>query len=303
MKTTAVFKSLLALTLVTGIQARAVIIAGGDGTGNTTGTGVSGWDYVGKISNVGSPSSVTYLGNSWFITANHVKQLDNPTSVVFNASTYSIDPSSWTRITNSTGTGADLIMFRVNGSIGLSNVTVRSAPVSSGASVTMIGNGLDRYPDLYTLSLPGPDEYYYGVKSSSYHKRWGTNTIEGDGGWVSEGYGTTKTFFTDFDYVNGEAQGITYDSGGGVFLGASGAFELAGIMISATNVYTINGTNAVMLAGGNNQYAGSMTYMADLSVYSNQIFQTIPEPTTALLLLSTGFLFGALHRYQRRRGR
>lgn len=288
---------LLSVLFLSAVTARAVIIAGGDGTGNTNApSGDQGWSYVGRLSNV--PSSVTYVGNQWFITANHIKVLDNPSSVLLNGSTYSIVSDSWTRITNSTGTGADLIMFRVFGNVGLASLTVSASSLSSGTGVTMIGNGLNRYPDLRTLSLPGPDETFYHIKSgtSNTAKRWGTNTIEGDGGMLDIGYGITESLFTDFDYVAGEAQGAIYDSGGGVFANNAGSWELAGIMLSISNLYTISGTNAVMLTGGNNSYGGSATYLADLSVYRDQINQVIPEPTTGILLAGIGIVFGVIKR-------
>ena len=78
------YRSIIAFALLGGIQvAQAVIVAGGDGTQNTTApSGDQGWSNVGRISN--KPSSVTYISNNWFITANHIKELDTPTNVIFN---------------------------------------------------------------------------------------------------------------------------------------------------------------------------------------------------------------------------
>ena len=63
-----------------------------------------------------------------FITANHIKVLDNPTGVLLGGSSYSIDPNSWMRLQNSMGGGVDLIMFRVVGAnVGLAGLTGRTS--------------------------------------------------------------------------------------------------------------------------------------------------------------------------------
>lgn len=285
-------------------MAQAVIIAGGNGSGNTTGTGAPGWDYVGKISSAnGASSSVTYLGNSWFVTANHVKQLDNPTGVVLNATSYAIDSSSWRRITNSSGSGADLILFKVNSSVaGLSAVTIASNTPSTGAALTMIGNGLNRATSLTTwyvdttpsswvwstTNFAGADKTYQGYNSASgTTKRWGANTVNGAIDAINDGYGITDTFYTDFDNVAGEAQGATYDSGGGVFTGTTSNWQLAGVMMT---VGTYNSQPA------NTAVFGDVTYVADLTAYRDQINQVIPEPTTAVLLAGVGIVFGVIKR-------
>ena len=41
---------------------------------------------------------------------------------------------------------------------------------------------------------------------------------------------------------------------------------------------------------------GDVTYVADLSKYSSQINQVIPEPTTAILLVGVAFVFGVIKR-------
>lgn len=273
------------------VRAQAVIVAQGDGMQNTSApTGGQGWDYVGRITSPSNdaPSSVTYIDNNWFITAYHINQLDSPvTGVSLDGSPYTINQSSWTRITNSTGSNADLIMFRVEESVGLDTMSVSAASPSVGQAVTMIGNGLDRHPDLLSLSLPGPDEYYYHLKSGTANtsKRWGSNTSEGDYGVLDQGYGATDAFYTDFDNVADEGQGATWDSGGGVFVDNGTGWELAGLMLGVGNLYSIGGTNAVMLTEGNPANAGSETYIADLSVYVDQINATtaIPEPSVLVL--------------------
>ncbi|QBG48260.1 hypothetical protein EGM51_12975 [Verrucomicrobia bacterium S94] len=99
-------------------NAGAVIVAGGDGAQNTNApAGGQGWDYVGRIDHSSKYSGVTYVSNNWFITAYHIKSLDDPTGVLLGDNRYAIDPNSWTRLTNSVGDEADLIMFRVVGGL------------------------------------------------------------------------------------------------------------------------------------------------------------------------------------------
>jgi hypothetical protein len=280
----------------------AVIIAGGNGSENTNGSGVIGWDYVGRISAAnGAPSSVTYLGNSWFITAYHVKSFDNPTGVVLNATSYTINTSSWTRITNSTGSKADLVMFKVTNSIsGLPSLSIANGTPAPGTALTMIGNGLNRASNLTYWSSSWVETNQTGMTYSGYKwssgttKRWGSNEAEVSGlvsySWVNQGITnscTNAAFYTDFDNVSGEAQGATYDSGGGVFIGTTNSWQLAGIMLTV-------GTYSGQPAG--TSVFGDETYMADLATYRDQIGQTIPEPSTGILLVGVSIIFGIIKR-------
>ena len=264
--------------------ANAVIVAGGDGTQNTTTpTGGQGWDYVGKITG-SAPSSVTYIDNNWFITAYHVQVLDSPTGVQLSGSTYSIDGGSWTRLTNTDGGDADLAMFRVTTDVaGLAGVTIAS-PVSNGTGVTMIGNGRNRATAQSFWNVAGTTWTENGspTNASGYKwaagatKRGGTNTKEADTGLVNDGFGITDMFYTDFEAVLGEAQGATYDSGGGVFIDNAGDVELAGLMLTVSTGTGQPGSTAVF---------GNLTLAADLALYADQITTTtaIPEPSVLVL--------------------
>jgi hypothetical protein len=94
-------------------------------------------------------------------------------------------------------------------------------------------------------------------------------------------------FSSDFDAISGEGMGAVYDSGGGVFTGSGETTELAGIMISIGTYSNQPSGTAVF---------GDATYMADLSVYRNQISQTIPEPATGILLIGVAIVFGVIKR-------
>lgn len=268
---------------------QAVIVAGGDGSQNTTAPpGDQGWGYVGRITSAnGAPSSVTYLGNDWFITAYHVKYYDNPTGVLLGAGTYTIDAGSWTRITNSVGTDADLMMFRVEEGVGLPGIGISSTP-TNGTALTMIGNGRNRATDLSYWNVSGTTWTENGSPTnaagykwaSGSTKRWGSNTKEGDAGLVNDGFGITDMFYTDFDPLAGEAQGATYDSGGGVFVDNGGEWELSGIMITTAGGSGQPGSTSVF---------GNLTYAADLSTYADQISATVAIPEPSVLVLGIVF--------------
>lgn len=274
-------QALTCLMLV--LNAQAVIIAGGDGTGNTDGTGVPGWEYVGKISHAHAHSGVTYVGDNWFVTAYHIQQLDNPSAILFNNSSYNIDSTSWARITNSVGTGTDLTLFRVNEPItGLANPVISSSTPVQHTAVTMIGTGRNRATDLTYWNIlwnevSNPNQAHYsGYKyASGSTKRWGNNTVGGATTIGGYGYGETITFYTVFDDIDGQAQGATYDSGGGVFIGTEENWELSGIMLMVGAHSGQPGSTAVF---------GNVTYVADLAPYRDQILQTIPEPSAVVLI-------------------
>ncbi len=263
--------SYLALSgLLLGNYAEAVMVAGGDGTQNTTSpAGGQGWDYVGRIDKANVYSSVVYISNNWFITAHHIKVLDNPTGVLLGGLSYSIDPNSWMRLTNSVGGNADLSMFRVvGGTVGLSGLTVRSSATSNGSGLTMIGNGRNRETSETTWNSSwmegGKPTAYRGYKwASGATKRWGTNVKDINAELIDAGFGITDMFRTDFDDIGGtEAQGATYDSGGGGFYNNGGDWELAGIMLATAGFNSQPGDTAVY---------GNLTYMADMQYYAAQI--------------------------------
>jgi hypothetical protein len=290
---------LMALCLCTAAQ--AVIVAGGDGTGNATApAGDNGWSYVGKIDSSSKPSGVTYLANDWFITANHVWQNEvvnrHLTNIALNGSTYAIDTSSSVRVTNSAGAGVDLRLFKVTSAVaGLSGMSIAAQTPVAGTSITMIGSGLNRqtaqiYWSVDTGLWTWTETNAASANASGYKwdsvggtKRWGANNVSLTG---IESDGMTY-FSSDFDAISGEGMGAVYDSGGGVFTGSGETTELAGIMISIGTYSNQPSGTAVF---------GDATYMADLSVYRNQISQTIPEPATGILLIGVAIVFGVIKR-------
>jgi hypothetical protein len=159
----------------------------------------------------------------------------------------------------------------------------------------MIGNGRNREVGETTWNSSwvegGKPTAYSGYKwADGSTKRWGTNTKDMDAGLINDGFGVTDMFYTDFDDIGGsEAQGATYDSGGGVFYNTGSEWELAGITLTTAG-YSGQPTGTAVY--------GNRTYMADMRYYADQINTTsaIPEPATALLLAGVAALFGVGHR-------
>jgi len=283
------FQTAILLLILSGfcLPSLAVIISGGDGSGNTTApTDDPGWDRVGHITiaNTNVLSSVTYLGDKWFITAYHVEYFDSPTGVVVNGSSYAIDSDSWTRITNSTGILAgelaDLSIFQVTAQPDVLPLRIRSSQIPSSANVVMIGDGKNRASGLtywtsdwqITNAVSGVYSGYYWAAGSTM--RWGENTVTArgwfdDGSYNGEEFGKQYGFQTTFDASVGsnECQAATYDSGGGVFYKNGSDWELAGIIL------TIDG-NSGQPPQTRAAYENT-TLMADISYYRDQITNQI----------------------------
>lgn len=273
MKSKRILFTILQGVLLATLHADAVIIAGGDGSGHTVGTGIPGWSHVGHIDHPTKRTSVTYAGNNWFLTAYHVKHHDNPSGVLLDGTSYRIDPASWTRVTNQDGSGADLVLFRVKEPVEeLDDPVIASRTPGPGTLLILIGNGRNRATERthWTAEWEETDDpaeaAYSGYKwASGSTKRYGFNVTVGARS-VPSPFGETVCFATPFGDRPGQAQGATYDSGGGVFTGTPAAWELAGIIITVTTHNGQPGSTAVF---------GNHTWIADLSVYREQILDTI----------------------------
>ena len=284
----------MALLLFLPSAGLAVLISGGDGTGNTNAPPDDpGWNQVGYIIE-GSKhaASVVHLLDRWFITAHHNTTVTG--GVVFGGITYAVDPNSLIRLTNSgalSGSSADLILFQTTTRPPLPAVTLRSSQIPNNALVTMIGDGLNRETDLtyWTSDWVKTDESSgvysgYVASGSSGTLRWGTNRVSSRDAFAtltSTNYG----FQVIFDGgVMGEGHGMRFDSGGGVFYKNGSTWELAGIMVAQAGY---NGQPNPAL----NAVFGNKTYMVDLSYYRDQILSIMPEPSTLLMLSVVGLAY------------
>lgn len=273
---------LLVLSLLLPFAGQAVLI--GTETPNSNNSqpaGDQGWSSMGIYNGAGS----VYLGAGWFITAGHLGT--GAGTVKLGGTTYSINGSSWTSITNSNGSNADIRLFQISdpGAILSSGSQINSASLGLNYQLTMIGYGRD----VSSVSKQGATIKYYQATVSQM--KWGSNQISGfQSGYTGAGY-TSEIFETTLG--SGTAQALDKDSGGGVFIydDVSENYLLAGVMIGASLYPDANGIYAV-----DSPTQKSKTYSVDLSVYGDQINQTIPEPSTAILLVGIAALLGVGHR-------
>ena len=243
-------------------SARALLVVGDADSGGsmytTTPSDGFGWDYVGHL--VGSdPSSVTYVSNGWFVTAQHVWDNDistnpNEETLTIGGNTYSIDMDSYTAIVNADDSAADLCMFRVTSLSGLPEgmSVLESTPLKTD-SLRLVGDGIDNNGNT-GMTWGNGTTYSTGHPSSTY-------TLTQPSGSYS-----TECYLSVYDAATtGSAYGQTYDSGGGVFVNG----QLAGIML-----YVGTGVG------------DGITYVSDFSAYGEQINTTaaIPEPMVASLI-------------------
>lgn len=279
--------------------ALAVIIAGGDGTGNDTSGSVPFdfpyWDAIGKISRPTDPEFVdggtaVYLGDGHVLTARHIHVIDQPTTVTFCGDVYDIDPGSWDRIGPDAGT-TDLTMFRLSGDYPdvtpVSYADIPEAAMPNGTTAYMFGFGRNRAVDetlWYIKTSDNPDTWsttpipgYNMTKSGFYWAggktvRWGANSIAMNNLDLNNGYGITRSYRVIFNETGGdnEAQAATGDSGGPVFVYDDGDWKLIGITLAVAKY------GSDFLPFPNNQPGstavyGNHTYFAELSYYRDEI--------------------------------
>lgn len=288
-----------ALLFLTAASLHAVIVAGGNGTQNTTvPTSDQGWSYVGSVnfSNGSLNASGIYLGeyggSYWVLTAKHVADS--------GLGSYTLDGTTYGFVTGSGKQVGTLDLYVVQISItdpgdpllSVSNLALATTSPTSSTAVTMIGYGrnratssttyyIDTSTDPYTWSTtfsfgsPTLSGYQY---ASGNTKRWGSNTSEGT--VINSG---TTYLVTDFDNTSGQGQAAVGDSGGGVFAynSATGTYELAGVMDLVTSYSGQPGETAIF---------GNQTYSIDIATYRSLILSTVPEPAPIALLLGSGLL-------------
>ncbi len=240
--------------LLAASRSQALLVVGDDGeSAYTTGTGAgSGWDYVGYLQggddNGPKPSSVTYVSNGWFVTAQHVWNNEvlgsSQDTLMLGGSSYTISTGTHTSITNASGSAADLCMFRVTDLADLpAGTSVLESTPGRNDDLRLIGNGYDNAGDT-------------GMT-------WGNGTPRTQGPFVMiDELSDTKIYYSLYDSgTSGSARGDTYDSGGGVFVDG----RLAGIMIGAGE---------------------QVTAVADFGTYGSQINAqaAIPEPSVVVLM-------------------
>ncbi|BCU78658.1 hypothetical protein llg_33730 [Luteolibacter sp. LG18] len=277
------------------LGASAVVIASGDGSGNTSAPPDDpGFANVGAVNG----ASAVYLGNGWVMTAAHVAG-SLPATVNFGGTNYATQAGTFQQLTNH-GTGGmtvstDIVLFRLSTDPGLATLDIGSSSPTVGNPLILIGDGRDRatgvtYWDVDT----GPDPWVWtelpdstGANAAGFKElgtqtiRWGENQVEAVGVDADAGFGTVRSFVTTFDDpgLTHEAQAAVGDSGGAVFYKDGSTWKLVG-MFNAVGTYSGQPANTAVI--------GDATYIADLSFYRNDILTItgIPEPGTACLALA-----------------
>lgn len=195
--------------------------------------------------------SYFYLGKSWVITAAHVNARD----VRFESTgaVYSRNVSS-RRYIGGRDSGIDLIVFRIEGAPDLPLYPIAKHTPEPGTEVVMIGRGRSR-----GAALPGEPSPGWTTRSPA-KMRWGTNRVDDVG--FARG---TWLFSLRFDRSDDpaatpdEAHATPGDSGGAVFVKHGERWELAGIMVTATDPL----------------YGSGVTGAVDLSRYRDEILAIV----------------------------
>jgi hypothetical protein len=251
----ALLSAAVVFALVWGTPAGAVIIASGDGTGNTSAPADDpGWDHVAILSWAAS----VYVGDGWMLTADHLPAGDVEIEGILYRAVLGSEV---------TVVPADLKLFRIESDPGLPPLPIATGPPTG--EVVMIGNGRNRGDEIYDWD-PDPrlDGWYWGPGRAM---RWGNNAVKN----VSVEYplGSGIFFFTaDFSEFGGtthECQFAGGDSGGAVFSKNGDVWELTGIQVTRT---LHNGQpNETALFGNEN-------WSAQLAEYRGQILSIVAEP-------------------------
>ena len=232
------------------------------------------WDYVYNYKNSSSVAVDPY----WVLTAAHVADDAPSGNLTIGATTYVQQEI----IFHDT---ADLALVRYDKALpGHYSLYTGTFPTYSGhgpdsrLDAMLVGYG--RVGTVYST-------YYTETASGNGVKRWGTQKIDGSASADYDAGGTTGMTYNDgmamlFDLGDStyEAGVGIYDSGGGTFVNDGGTWKLAGI-------------NTVRYGTAPN-YTG--TFSVSASAYEPWITQTIPEPSTAIMLAGIAALFGVIHR-------
>lgn len=252
---------LLLLSLALGApEAHAVVIASGDGTGNTEAPADDpGFAHVGN-----SGLSVVYLRNGWVVTANHVPG----SGVRLRGVLHRFIEGSKHQLTNPRGfLRPDLAVFKIYPTPALPPMAIRKSPPSLRDPVVLAGRGHTRGAPVEWNGFAG-----WGWLSSGA-VRWGTNLVyETDILVSAKKTDRTRAFTTRFDpqpATEHEAQAAPGDSGGAAFIKNDGQWELAGVLF-ATNGHPGQPDKLSL--------EGNLTLIADLSYYRDEILGLTASP-------------------------
>jgi hypothetical protein len=218
--------------------------------------------HVGTVA--GGGLTVVYLGEGWVLTARHVGARD----VEIDGEVYRKASDSVVEIYNEDRTVADLIAYRILGNPELPDLPpleISESTPSKGAFAILAGAGHEKARD--DRSLASALRRIWSGRARA-GPTWGTNTIADTRERVTIGESVTEAITTEYSLVDDlfatryEAQAVTGDSGGALFVADGDEFVLAGVLFAASK-------------GDPYGSEPSRTFAVDLASYRRQIISAI----------------------------
>jgi hypothetical protein len=215
-----------------------------------------GWANVGECDRW----TAVYLGRGWVLTAAHV----GAANITLEGTTYTADIKSRERVRNPNGSGADLMLFRIDPAPDLPSVKIATESPPVGSSIVMVGRGLGRGE-----KTTGEGRVGFTWRPPSV-KRWGTSMVHEYR--HDQSVGNTDVFATRFSIANTvhEAHAAHGDSGGAAFAYLEDRWQLVGIILAVDNYARQPDRSAVY---------GNRTMIADLARYSQFIQNIMDAPS------------------------
>ena len=223
--------------------------------------------HVGTVA--GGGLTIVYLGEGWVLTASHVGARD----VEIAGRVYRKSPAPVVQIYNDDRSEADLIAFRILGNPDfpdLPPLAISEETPARGAFAILAGAGHEKDSGNRTLS-DALRRIWRGRAEAG--PSWGTNTIAGETRRVAIGDRVTQAIITEYSLVDDllatpyEAQAVTGDSGGALFVASGGDLVLAGVLFAAST-------------GDPYGSEPSRTFAVDLAHYREQILAAIAAEAT-----------------------
>lgn len=248
-----------AALLLGAVSAQGLVIASGDGTGNTDPPRDDpGWERMGTKSPCPPQCGLTYvyLGGGWVLTAAHVTAQN--VRLLGDGREYPRVEGSAVRI-GGRRSRVDLLLFRIQGAPERPLLPISETTPPTGTPILMIAAGQSRGEP-----LPGDPSPGWSFRLPA-RLRWGTNRVFRSG--VTR---FTHVFSMRFERPQNplatayEAHAVRGDSGGAVFVHQNDRWELAGILVAATQPATYGGES----------------FAADLAYYRDELLGIIHGAAT-----------------------
>lgn len=224
--------------------------------------------HVGTVA--GGGLTVVYLGDGWVLTASHVGAQD----VEVAGRVYQKAPDSLVRIHNDDRTEADLIAYRILGNPDLPDLPaleISATTPATGVFAILAGAGHEERNETRGLASAFRRTWR---RLTDTGPSWGTNTIAGTSERVVVGDRVTDSIVTEFSLTEDlfatpyEAQAVTGDSGGALFVADGDAYVLAGVLFAASE-------------GDPDRHEPSRTFAVNLARYREQIIAAVEAESAA----------------------